>query len=151
MVAELYPYQRCSFPLLYKVNYPFITVDITIIQCPSHTSIYYMLRVYKIANNVLLICLGFNLQVHDRAQVFVMCSSEDGHGRPKYVGTFERWSNQPLTLPNTKCRSNISLFVLVLEYRLYLFFCSFVLSFLNVKYASADFPPNLIYSVLLFL
>ncbi|KAM1462223.1 hypothetical protein ACFX1R_048675 [Malus domestica] len=52
-------------------------------------------------------------KVHDRAQVFVTCSSEDGHGRPKYVGTFERWSNQPLTLPNMKCHSNISLFVLV--------------------------------------
>ncbi|KAI5336824.1 PREDICTED: beta-galactosidase [Prunus dulcis] len=52
-------------------------------------------------------------KVHDRAQVFISCPSEDGHGKPTYVGTLERWSNQPLTLPNTKCLSNISLLVLV--------------------------------------
>lgn len=52
-------------------------------------------------------------QVHDRAQVFISCPSQDGHGKPTYVGTFERWVNQPLTLPNTKCPSKISLYVLV--------------------------------------
>ncbi|PQQ09876.1 beta-galactosidase 17 isoform X1 [Prunus yedoensis var. nudiflora] len=52
-------------------------------------------------------------KVHDRAQVFISCPSEDGHGKPTYVGTLERWSNQPLTIPNTKCLSNISLLVLV--------------------------------------
>lgn len=52
-------------------------------------------------------------QVHDRAQVFISCPSQDGHGKPIYVGTFERWLNQPLTLPNTKCLSKISLYVLV--------------------------------------
>ncbi|KAJ9179335.1 hypothetical protein P3X46_011138 [Hevea brasiliensis] len=52
-------------------------------------------------------------KVHDRAQVFVLCSSDDKGGRPTYIGTIERWSNVKLILPNTKCASNISLFVLV--------------------------------------
>ncbi|KAK9923630.1 hypothetical protein M0R45_032037 [Rubus argutus] len=52
-------------------------------------------------------------KVHDRAQVFISCPSQDSHGKPTYVGTFERWSNRPLTLPNTKCLSKISLYVLV--------------------------------------
>ncbi|KAJ8755751.1 hypothetical protein K2173_024295 [Erythroxylum novogranatense] len=52
-------------------------------------------------------------EVHDRAQVFVRCTSEDNGGRPKYVGVIERWSNKKLDLPNTKCASNIRLFLLV--------------------------------------
>ncbi|KAJ9680258.1 hypothetical protein PVL29_019540 [Vitis rotundifolia] len=42
---------------------------------------------------------GSNLfipNVHDRAQVFMSCPSEDNGGRPTYVGTIERWSNQNL-------------------------------------------------------
>ena len=53
------------------------------------------------------------MQVHDRAQVFISCPSEDNGGRPTYVGTIERWSNQNLSLPDTKCASKINLFVLV--------------------------------------
>ncbi|KAJ4848084.1 Beta-galactosidase 17 [Turnera subulata] len=52
-------------------------------------------------------------EVHDRAQVFTLCSSEDGGGRPTYVGTIERWSNKKLGLPNAKCASKMSLFILV--------------------------------------
>ncbi|KAA8541682.1 hypothetical protein F0562_022834 [Nyssa sinensis] len=52
-------------------------------------------------------------KVHDRAQVFISCPSEFNGGRPRYVGTIERWSNRPLSLPYKKCVSNISLFVLV--------------------------------------
>ncbi|GAB4842544.1 Beta-galactosidase 17 [Ancistrocladus abbreviatus] len=50
-------------------------------------------------------------QVHDRAQVFVSCPSEDGQ-RPMYAGVIERWSNEELRL-NTECATNISLFILV--------------------------------------
>ena len=59
---------------------------------------------------------GSNLfipNVHDRAQVFISCPFEDNSGRPTYVGTIERWSNQNLSLPDTKCASKINLFVLV--------------------------------------
>ncbi|KAM3747339.1 hypothetical protein ACB098_05G027500 [Castanea mollissima] len=52
-------------------------------------------------------------EVHDRAQVFISCSSEDNGGRPVYVGTIERWSNLTLGLPKTECVSNISLYLLV--------------------------------------
>lgn len=52
-------------------------------------------------------------KVHDRAQVFISCPTEDNSGRPTYVGTIERWSNRALSLPNFRCGSNISLFVLV--------------------------------------
>ncbi|KAH7565491.1 hypothetical protein JRO89_XS09G0217900 [Xanthoceras sorbifolium] len=52
-------------------------------------------------------------KVHDRAQVFVACPSGDNGGRPTYVGTIQRWSNQALSLPNARCVSNISLYILV--------------------------------------
>ncbi|KAG2728794.1 hypothetical protein I3760_01G220900 [Carya illinoinensis] len=52
-------------------------------------------------------------KVHDRAQVFISCSSEDNGRRPIFVGTIDRWSNQKLGLPKTKCVSNINLYVLV--------------------------------------
>ncbi|PON96156.1 Beta-galactosidase 1-like [Trema orientale] len=52
-------------------------------------------------------------KVHDRAQVLISCSSERNGGRPTFVGTIERWSNQRLSLPNTNCVSSISLFILV--------------------------------------
>ncbi|KNA18029.1 hypothetical protein SOVF_074550 [Spinacia oleracea] len=52
-------------------------------------------------------------KVHDRAQVFISCHSEDYGGSPIYVGTIERWSNKELQLPHLKCVSRISLFVLV--------------------------------------
>nr|XP_011463314.1 PREDICTED: beta-galactosidase 17 [Fragaria vesca subsp. vesca] len=72
-------------------------------------------------------------KVHDRAQVFISCPSQDGHGKPTYVGTFERWVNQPVTLPNTKCPSKISLYVLVenmgrLNYGPYIFDMKGILS-----------------------
>ncbi|KAK9282493.1 hypothetical protein L1049_005412 [Liquidambar formosana] len=52
-------------------------------------------------------------KVHDRAQVFISCPSEDNGGRPSYVGIIERWSNRTLGLPYLECASKISLFVLV--------------------------------------
>lgn len=52
-------------------------------------------------------------KVHDRAQVFISCSSEDYGGRLIFVGTIERWSNQALGLPKINCPSNLSLYILV--------------------------------------
>ncbi|KAK8581154.1 hypothetical protein V6N12_071393 [Hibiscus sabdariffa] len=52
-------------------------------------------------------------KVHDRAQVFISCSPEVNGGQVSYVGTIERWSNQAIGLPNAKCVSNTSLFILV--------------------------------------
>ncbi|GMI82132.1 beta-galactosidase 17 [Hibiscus trionum] len=52
-------------------------------------------------------------KVHDRAQVFISCSPEVNGGQVSYVGTIERWSNQAIDLPNAKCVSNTSLFILV--------------------------------------
>ncbi|KAK8551286.1 hypothetical protein V6N12_039934 [Hibiscus sabdariffa] len=52
-------------------------------------------------------------KVHDRAQVFISCSSEVNGGEVSYVGTIERWSNQAIDLPNAKCVSDTSLFILV--------------------------------------
>uniref|UniRef100_A0A2P2KCJ7 beta-galactosidase n=2 Tax=Rhizophora mucronata TaxID=61149 RepID=A0A2P2KCJ7_RHIMU len=52
-------------------------------------------------------------KVHDRAQVFISCPSKDNGGRLTHVGSIERWSNNRLRLPNTKCSSNINLFILV--------------------------------------
>lgn len=51
--------------------------------------------------------------MHDRAQVFISCPSRADGGRVSYVGTIERWSNQAIYLPNAKCVSNTSLFILV--------------------------------------
>ncbi|KAG6782104.1 hypothetical protein POTOM_011492 [Populus tomentosa] len=52
-------------------------------------------------------------EVHDRAQVFTLCHSEDNSRRPTRVGSIDRLSSKKLGLPNAKCASNISLFVLV--------------------------------------
>ncbi|KAG0492129.1 hypothetical protein HPP92_005527 [Vanilla planifolia] len=52
-------------------------------------------------------------KVHDRAQVFVSCSSKDDQGRPVYVGTIQRGSNCELEIPNIKCSLKIRLFILV--------------------------------------
>nr|KJB56911.1 hypothetical protein B456_009G141300 [Gossypium raimondii] len=52
-------------------------------------------------------------KVHDRAQVFISCSPEVNGGQVSYVGTIERWSNQAINLPNVKCVSSTSLFILV--------------------------------------
>ncbi|PKA57288.1 Beta-galactosidase 8 [Apostasia shenzhenica] len=52
-------------------------------------------------------------KVHDRAQVFVSCSLDDDGGRPRFVGIIERWSNRELEIPNMKCSSNTSVFILV--------------------------------------
>ncbi|XP_038875608.1 beta-galactosidase 17 [Benincasa hispida] len=51
-------------------------------------------------------------EVHDRAQVFLSCSSENKGVRPTSVGIIERWSNRRLNLPNTRCDSN-TLYILV--------------------------------------
>ncbi|OMO66266.1 Glycoside hydrolase, family 35 [Corchorus olitorius] len=52
-------------------------------------------------------------KVHDRAQVFISCSSTANEGEVSYVGIIERWSNQAVRLPNANCVSNTSLFILV--------------------------------------
>ncbi|GMH22054.1 hypothetical protein Nepgr_023897 [Nepenthes gracilis] len=52
-------------------------------------------------------------KVHDRAQVFVSCSSRDDGERPIYAGIIERWSNKELYLPDVQCAANLNLFVLV--------------------------------------
>ncbi|PKU80519.1 Beta-galactosidase 8 [Dendrobium catenatum] len=52
-------------------------------------------------------------KVHDRAQVFISCTADGKGENPTYVGTIERWSNKELELPNFKCSSNISLFILL--------------------------------------
>uniref|UniRef100_A0A6N2LI85 beta-galactosidase n=1 Tax=Salix viminalis TaxID=40686 RepID=A0A6N2LI85_SALVM len=55
-------------------------------------------------------------QVHDRAQVFTLCHSKENSRRPTHVGSIDRLSSKTLGLPNAKCASNISLFVLVPDY-----------------------------------
>ncbi|WZZ05911.1 hypothetical protein YC2023_091832 [Brassica napus] len=53
-------------------------------------------------------------KVHDRGQVFVSCLSQDVDGGVlRYIGTTERWNNQPVSIPTTECASNTSLFILV--------------------------------------
>lgn len=51
-------------------------------------------------------------EVHDRAQVFLSCSSKTKGMRPTSVGIIERWSNRRLSLPNTRCDSS-TLYILV--------------------------------------
>ncbi|KAI8529665.1 hypothetical protein RHMOL_Rhmol12G0242200 [Rhododendron molle] len=65
---------------------------------------------YRASNNGSILSIP---EVHDRAQVFISCSSKVDAQRPTYIGTIERWSNKPLGLPYTGCHSNTSLFVLV--------------------------------------
>lgn len=63
-------------------------------------------------------------KVHDRAQVFISCSSKGRGTRPTYVGTVERWLNKKLSLPEYQCHSKINLYILVytcLFYVLFLF------------------------------
>lgn len=52
-------------------------------------------------------------KVHDRAQVFVSCSSKNNGRNLAYVGTIERWSNLALHISTTRCASKIKLFILV--------------------------------------
>ncbi|XP_028797629.1 beta-galactosidase 17 isoform X1 [Neltuma alba] len=52
-------------------------------------------------------------KVHDRAQVFISCPSKESGARPTYVGTLERRLNDNLSLPETKCFSDINLYILV--------------------------------------
>ncbi|WCJ39514.1 beta-galactosidase 17 [Euphorbia peplus] len=73
-------------------------------------------------------------KVHDRAQVFTLCPSDGNSGRPRFVGSIERWSNQKLALPNYNCSSDIKLFILVenmgrINYGRYMFDRKGILSF----------------------
>nr|KYP58381.1 Beta-galactosidase 17 [Cajanus cajan] len=52
-------------------------------------------------------------KLHDRAQVFISCPSDDSGARPTYVGIVERGLNNKLNLPDVKCHSNVNLFILV--------------------------------------
>lgn len=74
----------------------------------------------------------FNLQVHDRAQVFISCRSEDNGRSPTYAGVIERWSNSDIVLPNIKCTSNVRLFILVC------FFLTFSLATIYFKASTAS-------------
>lgn len=57
-------------------------------------------------------CVADLLQVHDRAQVFVSCSA--GVRTLRYCGVIERWSNKTLEIPNLRCSSKTSLYILVI-------------------------------------
>ncbi|PHU15007.1 hypothetical protein BC332_16212 [Capsicum chinense] len=50
--------------------------------------------------------------VHDRAQVFISCTSDDYEENPKYVGTVARWSNTSIRLSNTRCTSDNRIYIL---------------------------------------
>ncbi|XP_010537559.1 PREDICTED: beta-galactosidase 17 [Tarenaya hassleriana] len=52
-------------------------------------------------------------KVHDRAQVFISCLSENYNGGLRFTGTIERQNNQPVFLPTIKCASKTGLFILV--------------------------------------
>ncbi|KVI05905.1 Beta-galactosidase 1-like protein [Cynara cardunculus var. scolymus] len=72
-------------------------------------------------------------KVHDRAQVFVTCISEDQREQPHYVGTIDRWSNKHVNLPNAECASRSRLLILVenmgrVNYGQYLFDSKGILS-----------------------
>lgn len=72
-------------------------------------------------------------KVHDRAQVYVTCLSEDKRERPEFVGTVDRWSNKHVNLPNVGCASSIRLLILVenmgrINYGQYLFDSKGILS-----------------------
>uniref|UniRef100_A0A0A9D3N5 BGAL17 n=1 Tax=Arundo donax TaxID=35708 RepID=A0A0A9D3N5_ARUDO len=71
-------------------------------------------------------------KVHDRAQVFVSCST-DGVRNPIYAGVIERWSSKTLEIPNLSCSSNTSLYILVenmgrVNYGPYIFYRKGILS-----------------------
>ncbi|KAL9274454.1 Beta-galactosidase 17-like protein [Drosera capensis] len=51
-------------------------------------------------------------KVHDRAQVFISCSSEEGSPLT-YAGVIERWSMKEIHLPRIPCASKLNLFILV--------------------------------------
>lgn len=52
-------------------------------------------------------------KVHDRAQVYVTCHSDNKNERPQYVATIDRWSNKRVNLPNSECSSTSKLIILV--------------------------------------
>ncbi|GJX01512.1 beta-galactosidase 17 [Tanacetum coccineum] len=52
-------------------------------------------------------------KVHDRAQLYVTCLSEDNRAQPEYIGTIDRWSNKHVNLPNAECASSSRLLILV--------------------------------------
>ncbi|WMV35022.1 hypothetical protein MTR67_028407 [Solanum verrucosum] len=57
---------------------------------------------------------GFGSElVHDRAQVFISCPSDNYEENPKYVGTVARWSNTSIRLPHTQCTSDSRIYILV--------------------------------------
>ncbi|KAF5805359.1 putative beta-galactosidase [Helianthus annuus] len=72
-------------------------------------------------------------KVHDRAQVYVTCLSEDKREKAQYVGTINRWSNTHVNLPNAECSSTTRLLILVenmgrINYGPYLFDSKGILS-----------------------
>ncbi|KAJ0788283.1 putative beta-galactosidase [Helianthus annuus] len=72
-------------------------------------------------------------KVHDRAQVYVTCLSEDKREKAQYVGTINRWSNKHVNLPNAECSSTTRLLILVenmgrINYGPYLFDSKGILS-----------------------
>nr|XP_025887338.1 beta-galactosidase 17 isoform X4 [Solanum lycopersicum] len=57
--------------------------------------------------------LLFIPKVHDRAQVFISCPSDNYDENPEYVGTVARWSNTSIRLPHTQCTSDNRIYILV--------------------------------------
>lgn len=53
------------------------------------------------------------LQVHDRAQIFISCPSDNYEENPIYVGTVARWSNTSIRLPHIPCTSDNRIYILV--------------------------------------
>ncbi|CDO97907.1 unnamed protein product [Coffea canephora] len=52
-------------------------------------------------------------KVHDRAQVFISCTSDDNRKRPIYIGTISRGSNRAIDLPHFSCVSRTKIYILV--------------------------------------
>ncbi|KAJ9568475.1 hypothetical protein OSB04_004441 [Centaurea solstitialis] len=65
------------------------------------------------ASSILWSAFHSLFQVHDRAQVYVTCISEDQREQPQYIGTIDRWSNNRVKLPNAECASRSRLLILV--------------------------------------
>ncbi|KAG5601947.1 hypothetical protein H5410_033317 [Solanum commersonii] len=57
--------------------------------------------------------LLFIPKVHDRAQVFISCPSDNYEENPKHVGTVARWSNTSIRLPHTQCTSDSRIYILI--------------------------------------
>lgn len=112
------PSSSLSIPKVCMLGVPFPIIDVST-RCPSNFLCTKPCMHFNNIDWVSFACTLDTFQVHDRAQIFVSClSDDDDGGGPRYVGSIERWSNRELRIPNIKCSYNTSLFVLV---RIFLF------------------------------